>query len=67
MTTEKKSDKQAICAALSDAGVSDAQITLALETSGTLLDQLASTPLSGRQTKTVLELFDRLAPRGEAN
>ena len=65
MTDQIQDTKQAVCAALYEAGVSDAQIKLALETSGALLDQLASTPVEVQQSRSVAELFARLVPAGE--
>ena len=53
-----------MCEALRAAGVSEAQITLALETSGALLDQLAGYPLDDRPNRSVREIFNRLAPKG---
>ena len=57
--------KRALCDALRQAGVAEAQITLALETSAVLLDQLASTPLDDRHKRTVRDIFRRYAPAGE--
>ena len=57
--------KRALCDALRQAGVAEAQITLALETSAVLLDQLASTPLDDRHKRTVRDIFQRYAPAGE--
>ena len=45
--------------------MAEAQITLALETSAVLLDQLASTPLDDRHKRTVRDIFQRYAPAGE--
>ena len=54
-------DQADLCARLAAAGVSDAQIRLALETSGTLLDQLAAYPLDDRHKRTVLQIFEAQA------
>ena len=56
--------RQAVCAALQEAGVSDAQIALALETSGALLEQLAAYPLDDTHNRTVRDIFERLARSG---
>lgn len=64
MTQVDEMSKQAMCEALRAAGVSEAQITLALETSGALMDQLAGYPLDDRPNRSVREIFDRLAPKG---
>lgn len=63
--TDTDEHNLALCDELRDAGVAEAQITLALETSQMLLDQLASTPLDGRHKRAVRELFQRYAPAGE--
>ena len=62
---ETDQHKRALCDALRQAGVAEAQITLALETSQVLLDQLASTPVDGRQKRSVRELYQHYAPAGE--
>lgn len=58
-------DSQAVCAALQQAGVSQAQINLALETSGALLEQLAAYPLDEQHKKSVLQIFQTYAPAGD--
>ena len=63
--TDKNEHRRALCDEMRAAGVPEAQITLAFETSEILLDQLASTPLDGRQTRSVRELYQHYAPAGE--
>ena len=63
--TDKDEHRRALCDEMRAAGVTEAQITLALETSQVLLDQLASTPLDGRQKRSVRELYQHYAPAGE--
>ena len=64
MTQADEMSKQAMCEALRAAGVAEAQITLALETSGALLEQLARYQTDDRHNRSVREIFDRLAPKG---
>ena len=54
--------RQTICDELRQAGISDAQVNLALETSGTLLEQLASYPLDEQHKRTVRDIFVQHAP-----
>ena len=56
---------QAICDELLQAGISDAQVNLALEPSGTLLEQLASYPLDEQHKRTAREIFMRYAQAGD--
>ena len=60
--TQTDEHRDALCDALRRAGVAETQITLALETSAVLLDQLASTPLDDSQTRSVRDIFQRYAP-----
>ena len=55
---------QTICDELRQAGISDAQVNLALETSGTLLEQLASYPLDEQHKRTVRNIFVQFAQLG---
>ena len=48
---------QAICDELRQAGISDLQVNLALETSSTLFEQLASYPLDEQHKRTVRDIF----------
>tara|TARA_B100000242_G_scaffold286130_1_gene251386 strand:- start:388 stop:636 length:249 start_codon:yes stop_codon:yes gene_type:complete len=57
--------RQIICDELRQAGISDAQVNLALETSGTLLEQLASYPLDEQHKRTVREIFMQYAQVGD--
>ena len=57
--------RQTICDELRQAGISDAQVNLALETSGTLLEQLASYPLDEQHKRTVREIFMHYAQVGD--
>ena len=49
--------RQTICDELRQAGISDAQVNLALETSSTLFEQLASYPLDEQHKRTVRDIF----------
>ena len=48
--------RQTICDELRQAGISDAQVNLALETSGTLLEQLASYPLDEQHKLSLIHI-----------
>jgi len=54
--------RQAICDELRQAGISDSQVNLALETSSTLFEQLASYPLDEQHKRTVRDIFVQHAP-----
>ena len=56
---------QTICDELRQAGISDAQVNLALETSGTLLEQLVSYPLDEQHKRTVRNIFVQYAQAGD--
>ena len=56
---------QTICDELRQAGISDAQVNLALETSGTLLEQLASYPLDEQHKRTVRNIFVQYTQAGD--
>ena len=57
--------RQTICNELRQAGISDAQVNLALETSGTLLEQLASYPLDEQHKRRVRDIFMQYAHVGD--
>lgn len=56
---------QTICDELRQAGISDAQVNLALETSGTLFEQLASYPLDEQHKRAVRDIFMQYAEAGD--
>ena len=58
--TDKKNDAQ-VKEWLAASGISQADITLAHETSAVLLDLLASYPLDDRLKKSVRDLFEEAA------
>ena len=54
---------QAVTERLSRAGISDAHISLALETSQNLHELLARYKLAGHRTPNIRDIFSRLAAR----
>ena len=65
MTAKDNGRRQTICDELRQAGISDAQVSLALETSGTLLEQLANYPLDEQHKRTVRDIFVQYGQAGD--
>ncbi|MBL82170.1 MAG: hypothetical protein CMM80_06465 [Rhodospirillaceae bacterium] len=65
MAEKDDSRRQTICDELSQAGISDAQVNLALDTNGTLLEQLSSYQLDEHHKRTVRDIFVQYAQAGD--
>jgi hypothetical protein len=65
MSTEQSPTE--IAEKLAAAGISSAQINLALETSATLLELLASYGLDGTHKQTITEIFAKAAETHDRN
>ena len=65
MADKDEQRRQTICDELRQAGISEAQVNLALETSSSLLEQLASYPLNEQHKRSVRDIFVQYAQAGD--